>query len=73
MSTRNLPGGKARPARKAHNLVAISEENAQKRWAPDVSQPYKPSQSVTEIALLLLTFSSRLKYYINLSHQSKVY
>jgi hypothetical protein len=25
MSTRNLPGGKGRPARKAHNLTAICE------------------------------------------------
>jgi hypothetical protein len=25
MSTRNLPGGKGRPARKADNLIAISE------------------------------------------------
>jgi hypothetical protein len=27
MSTRNLPGGKKRPGRKANNLVAICEPN----------------------------------------------
>jgi hypothetical protein len=27
MSTRNLPGGKARPERKADNITAISEPN----------------------------------------------
>jgi hypothetical protein len=27
MNTRNLPGGKKRPARKAHNLTAIYEPN----------------------------------------------
>jgi hypothetical protein len=37
MSTRNLPGGKGRPARKA-DLTAI--------WEPDVSQPYGPPWSV---------------------------
>jgi hypothetical protein len=34
MSTRNLPGGKGRPARKAHNLTAISESIVQKMWEP---------------------------------------
>jgi hypothetical protein len=30
MSTRNLPGGKGRPARKADNLTAISEPTVKK-------------------------------------------
>jgi hypothetical protein len=32
MSTRNLPGGKARPARKADKLSAISEQTVLKMW-----------------------------------------
>jgi hypothetical protein len=34
MSTRNLPGGKGRPARKADNLTAICEPIVQKLWEP---------------------------------------
>jgi hypothetical protein len=34
MSTRNLPGGKGRPARKAHHLTAICEPIVQKMWEP---------------------------------------
>jgi hypothetical protein len=43
MSTRNLPSGKGRPARKADNLTAICELSR----SLDVSQPYGPSQPVT--------------------------
>jgi hypothetical protein len=32
MSTRNLPGGKGRPARKADNLTAICESTVYKMW-----------------------------------------
>jgi hypothetical protein len=32
MSTRNLPGGKGRPAHKADNLTAIYEPIVQKMW-----------------------------------------
>jgi hypothetical protein len=32
MSTRNLPGGKGRPARKADNFTAICELIVQKMW-----------------------------------------
>jgi hypothetical protein len=32
MSTRNLPGGKGRPTRKAENLTAICEALIQKMW-----------------------------------------
>jgi hypothetical protein len=46
MSTRNLPGGKGRPAREADNLTAIC-------GSLDVSQPYCPSRSLTGIALPL--------------------
>jgi hypothetical protein len=34
MSTRNLPGGKGRPARKADNLTAICEPIVWKMWEP---------------------------------------
>jgi hypothetical protein len=34
MSTRNLPGGKRRPARKADNLTAICELIVWKMWEP---------------------------------------
>jgi hypothetical protein len=34
MSTRNLPGGKERPARKADNLTAICEPIVWKMWVP---------------------------------------
>jgi hypothetical protein len=34
MSTRNLPGGKGRPARKADNLTAICEQTVYEMWEP---------------------------------------
>jgi hypothetical protein len=34
MSTRNLPGGKGRPARKADNFTAICEPVVYKTWEP---------------------------------------
>jgi hypothetical protein len=34
MSTRKIPGGKARPARKADNLTAVSEPIVWKMWEP---------------------------------------
>jgi hypothetical protein len=34
MSTRNLPGGKGRPAREADNLTAICELIVVKMWGP---------------------------------------
>jgi hypothetical protein len=34
MSTRNLPAGKERPARKADNLTAIYEPTVNKMWEP---------------------------------------
>jgi hypothetical protein len=34
MSTRNLPGGKGRPTRKADNLTAVCEPIVWKMWEP---------------------------------------
>jgi hypothetical protein len=34
MSTRNLPGGEERPARKVDNLTAICAPIVQKMWEP---------------------------------------
>jgi hypothetical protein len=39
MSTRNLPGGKKRPAHKADNLTAICEPNVWKCGSLNLSQP----------------------------------
>jgi hypothetical protein len=42
MSTRNVPGGKGRPQRKADKLTAISEPIVYKMADLDASQPYGP-------------------------------
>jgi hypothetical protein len=34
MNTRNLGGGKGRPARKADNITAICEATVKKMWEP---------------------------------------
>jgi hypothetical protein len=39
MSTRNLPGGKKRPARRADNLAAIYEPNVWKCGSLNLPQP----------------------------------
>jgi hypothetical protein len=50
MSTRNLPGGKGRPAYKADNLTAVSRLS-RKCGNLDVSQSSGPSRHGTGIAL----------------------
>jgi hypothetical protein len=57
MSTRNLPGGKGRPGRKADNLTAICEMVVKKCGNLDVSQTYGPPRLVKGIALPLILIS----------------
>jgi hypothetical protein len=68
MSTRNLPGGKERPTRKADNLTAICEPIVQRKCgSPNVSQSYGPSRPVIGIAFPLPypynSIFAELKYY----------
>jgi hypothetical protein len=46
VSTRNLPGGKKRPALKAENLAAISEPNVWKMWESKPLNTLRTTQSV---------------------------
>jgi hypothetical protein len=55
MSTRNLPGGKGRAARKATNLTAICEPS-RKCGGLDVSQLYGPPRPVTALQAYRDTF-----------------
>jgi hypothetical protein len=50
ISTRNFPGGKGRPARKADTLTAICGLST-KHGSLDVAKPYGPPRPVTRIAL----------------------
>jgi hypothetical protein len=54
MSTRNIPGGKGRPVRKADNLTATCESIVYRKCGSlNVSQHYEPPRLVTGIALPL--------------------
>jgi hypothetical protein len=53
MSTRNLPGGKGRPARKIETSPPFVSRLSNKCGSLDLSQRYGPPQSATGIALPL--------------------
>jgi hypothetical protein len=52
MSTRNLPGGKKRPAIRADNLAAIYEPNVWKLWEPEPLRSLKAFMAYSGIASL---------------------
>jgi hypothetical protein len=51
--TRNLPGGKGRPTRKADNLTAIREPTVYKMWEPQPLTTLRASAACTWITLPL--------------------
>jgi hypothetical protein len=53
MSTRNFPGVKKRPARRADNLAAICEPNVCKLWEPQPLTTPRATTACTGIALPL--------------------
>jgi hypothetical protein len=78
MSTGNLPGGEARPARKSDFLTAICELTG-KCGSLDVSQLYECVRPVTRIPLLFLyhgrkrvVFGEKYNWLIVLNHVIKV-
>jgi hypothetical protein len=65
ISTRNLPRGKGRPARKADNLTVICEPIVYKMW--------ETPQPVTGIGLPFFTISARARTHLICYLQLKEY
>jgi hypothetical protein len=66
MGTRNLPGGKERPAREDANLTAICEPTVYKCESLDVSQPYGPSRRYRDSFTFTLPALWRYNYLQNI-------
>jgi hypothetical protein len=75
MSTKNLPGGKGRPARGADDLTAICEPTVYKMWEPRRLTTLGPSWPVTGIALLflLVTIAKTIKLMCFHVHRNFMY
>jgi hypothetical protein len=52
MSTRNIPSGKKRPARRADNFAATCEPNIWKCGSLNLSQPQVPAQPALPFTFL---------------------
>jgi hypothetical protein len=59
MSTRNLSGGKGRPAHKADNLTAIYEPNVKKMWEPGHLTTLWASTACYRDSVTFFTYSDR--------------
>jgi hypothetical protein len=59
LSTRNIPGGKKRPAYRADNLTAICEPHVWKIWEPQPLATLRASTACTGITLPLPLFYTK--------------
>jgi hypothetical protein len=59
MNTRNLPGGKKRPERRADILAAFCEPNVCKFWEPQPLATLRVSTACTAIALPYLLLNKQ--------------
>jgi hypothetical protein len=69
MSTRNLPGGKGRPACKADELTSVCQLS-RKCGSLDVSQPCGHAWPVTQLFLLFFVLP-HMEHGVSLARQNK--